>query len=78
METKERDAFLSFLFDRDDCEVVNVKFFRGPARANPEEFCREANRVLRAAMANPVDTVPVSGRARTSRADLLKELANNC
>jgi|SwirhirootsSR2_FD_contig_21_4328080_length_409_multi_5_in_0_out_0_1 hypothetical protein len=76
VETKERDDFLSFLFDRDECDLVNVKFFRGPKKVDQETFCKEAHRVLRSAIAAPVDTLPVSGREPITR-DQLKVVANN-
>jgi hypothetical protein len=72
METKERDDFLSFLFDRVGCELVNIKFFRGPNRVGQEGFCREAHRVLRQALKAPVDTCPASGRKKTSRKELIE------
>lgn len=74
METKERDDFLSFLFDRDGCELVNIKFFRGPKKVTSEDICREAHRVLKVALADPKHVVPETGRVKISRAELVSSL----
>jgi hypothetical protein len=72
METKERDDFLSFLFDRDGCELVNIKFFRGAKKVTSEEICREAHRVLKVALADPKHVVPSTGRANFLRRFMAK------
>lgn len=43
----EREKLLSFLFDRTDKRVLNVKFFRGTAKdLTIEELCRVAREVI--------------------------------
>ena len=47
MSMSEREKLLSFLFDRDDVKVHNVKFFRGSAEnLTVEEMCLTAREVL--------------------------------
>ena len=43
----EQESLLSFLFDRDDIKVHNVKFFRGNAeKLTTEQMCRVARMVI--------------------------------
>ena len=74
MDTKERDELLSFLFDKDGCEIVNVKFFRGPKKVGSEALCREAHRALREAFDGPEAEAPVSGIKSVTRAELVKSI----
>jgi hypothetical protein len=72
MGTEERDKLMSFLFDRDGCELVNIKFFRGPKKSTSEEIFGQAHRALEEALKAPNHVVPVSGRTRMSRAELVR------
>jgi hypothetical protein len=47
MSMSERDRLLSFLFDRNDKVVKNIKFFRGNAEdLTLEDMCRTARAVV--------------------------------
>jgi hypothetical protein len=74
MGTKERDKLLAFLFDREGCELVNIKFFRGPKRVTSEAICREAHRALSEALKAPKHEVPTSGLKPMSRTDLVRAI----
>ena len=47
MSMSEREKLSAFLFDRNDKEVLNVKFFRGNAKdLTIERLCSAAHRVI--------------------------------
>jgi len=49
----EREKLLSFLFDREDLKVRNVKFFRGNAEnLTAEQMCKTAREVLEETLQN--------------------------
>lgn len=64
MSMGEREKLLSFLFDRDDKRVVNIKFFRGNAdNLTVEDMCQTAREVVEDTWAREghlIDAPPVS------------------
>ena len=64
MSMSERERLLSFLFDRDDKQIANIKFFRGSAeKLTIDDMCCTAREVINEVWATEgswVDSPPVS------------------
>jgi len=64
MVESERDKLLTFLFDRNDKQIRNVKFFRGDARElTIDDMCLTAREVIAemwATEGNWADDPPIS------------------